>query len=45
MLLGEKPAWSVNSIHGVPKKPQTIEKDLLLEFQWPSTDQVKPTSA
>ena len=26
-----------NSIQGVPKKTQTIEKNLLLEFQWPST--------
>ena len=24
-------------IQDVPKKPQTIENDLLLEFQWPST--------
>ncbi len=24
-------------VQGVPKKPQTIENDLLLEFQWPST--------
>ena len=24
-------------IQGVPKKPQTIENNLLLEFQWPST--------
>ncbi len=24
-------------IQGVPKNPQTIENDLLLEFQWPST--------
>ena len=27
----------LNFIQGVPKKPQTIETDLLLEFQWPST--------
>jgi hypothetical protein len=25
------------TLQGVPKKPQTIENDLLLEFQWPST--------
>ena len=24
-------------IQGVPKKPQTIENNLLLEFQWQST--------
>ena len=24
-------------IQGVQKNPQTIENDLLLEFQWPST--------
>ena len=24
-------------IQGVPKRTQTIENDLLLEFQWPST--------
>ena len=24
-------------LQGVPKKPQTIENNLLLEFQWPST--------
>ena len=29
-------------LQGVPKKPQTIENNLLLEFQWPSTNlQVK----
>ena len=29
------------AIQGVPKKPQTIENNLLLEFQWPST-KLKP---
>ena len=24
-------------VQGLPKKPQTIENKLLLEFQWPST--------
>ena len=24
-------------VQGVPKKSQTIENNLLLEFQWPST--------
>ena len=27
----------VYNIQGVPKKPQTFENNLLLEFQWPST--------
>ena len=31
----------LQTIQGVPKKPLTIENDLLLEFQWPSTLQVK----
>ena len=26
------------NIQGVPKNPQTIENNLLLEFQWPSTN-------
>ena len=26
-----------NITKGVPKKPRTIENNLLLEFQWPST--------
>ena len=25
-------------MQGVPKNPQTIEINLLLEFQWPSTN-------
>ena len=27
-----------NELQGVPKKPQSIENNLLLEFQWPSTN-------
>ena len=25
-------------VQGVPKNPQSIENNLLLEFQWPSTN-------
>ena len=30
-------ALLVANVQGVPKNPQAIENDLLLEFQWPST--------
>ncbi len=32
--------WILTSgqvVQGVPKTPQTIENDLLFEFEWPST--------